>query len=63
MRISAGIAYLDCFRRDLAYAEEIGAKYVLFHVAEVTLRESYTYRYKYTNRQFIVDQGKLLGYV
>lgn len=46
-------AYLDCFRRDLAYAEEIGAKYVVFHVAEVTLRESYTYRYKYTNRQVI----------
>ena len=46
-------AYLDCFRRDLEYAEKIGAKYVVFHVAEVTLRESYTYRYKYTNRQVI----------
>ena len=46
-------AYLDCFRRDLAYAEEIGARYVVFHVAEVTLRESYIYRYKYTNRQVI----------
>ena len=46
-------AYLDCFRRELAFAEEIGAKYVVFHVAEVTLRESYIYRYKYTNRQVI----------
>lgn len=46
-------AYLDCFRRDLDYAEKMGAKYVVFHVAEVTLRESYTYRYKYTNRQVI----------
>ena len=26
---------------------------MVFHVAEVTLRESYTYRYKYTNRQVI----------
>ncbi len=46
-------AYLDPFRRDLEYAEKIGAKYVVFHVNEVTLRESYLYRYKYTNRQVI----------
>ena len=46
-------AYLEPFRRDLAYAEEIGAKYVVFHVSEVTLRESFTYKYKYTDRQVI----------
>ena len=46
-------AYLDCFRKDLAYAEEIGAKYVVFHVSEVTLRESFTYQYKYTDQEVI----------
>ena len=46
-------AYLEPFCRDLAYAEEIGAKYVVFHVSEVTLRESFTYKYKYTDRQVI----------
>lgn len=46
-------AYLNSFRKDLAYAEEIGAKYVVFHVAEVTLRESYTYQYRYNDRQVI----------
>ena len=46
-------AYLDPFRRDLEYAEKVGAKYVVFHVSEVTLRESYLYRYKYSNRKVI----------
>ncbi|MCI6859397.1 MAG: TIM barrel protein [Eubacterium sp.] len=45
--------YLNCLRRDLDYAEKIGAKYVVFHVSEVTLRESYTYQYKYTNEEVI----------
>ena len=46
-------AYLEPFRRDLEYAEKIGAKYVVFHVSEVTLRESFIYHYKYTNRKVI----------
>ena len=46
-------AYLDYFRRDLDYAQKVGAKYVVFHVSEVTLEESFIYRYKYSNRQII----------
>lgn len=46
-------AYLDPFRKDLEYAEKIGAKYVVFHVSEVTLRESFIYRYKYSDREVI----------
>jgi len=46
-------AYLAPFRKDLEYAEKIGARYVVFHVSEVTLRESFLYHYKYTNRQVI----------
>ena len=46
-------AYLQSFRNDLAYAEEIGAKYVVFHVSEVTLRESFFYHYKYKNVEVI----------
>jgi len=42
-------AYLAPFRKDLEYAEKIGDKYVVFHVSEVTLRESFVYHYKYTN--------------
>lgn len=45
--------YLDFLRRDLQYAEKMGAKYVVFHVSEVTLRESYVYQYKYTDEEVI----------
>lgn len=30
-------AYLDCFRKDLKRAEELGVKYVVFHVSEVRI--------------------------
>lgn len=46
-------AYLSCLRKDMEYAEQVGAKYVVFHVSEVTLAESYVYRYHYTDRQVI----------
>lgn len=46
-------AYLDKLRDDLIYAENMGAHYVVFHVAEVTLRESYQYKYRYTDKEVI----------
>lgn len=45
--------YLKSLRADLDYAERMGAKYVVFHVAEVTLRESYLYEYRYTDEEVI----------
>lgn len=45
--------YLNSLRSDLDYAEKMGAKYVVFHVAEVTLRESYLYQYRYTDEEVI----------
>lgn len=45
--------YLNALRSDLAYAEEVGARYVVFHVSEVTLRESYVYQYRYTDEEVI----------
>jgi len=45
--------YLNSLRADLDYAEKMGAKYVVFHVAEVTLRESYIYQYRYTDEEVI----------
>ena len=46
-------AYLSCVRKDLEYAEEVGARYVVFHVSEVTLRESYTFDYRYSDEEVI----------
>lgn len=45
--------YLKVLRDELEYAESIGAKYVVFHVSEVTLRESFLYKYKYTDEEVI----------
>ena len=46
-------AYIEALRADFDYAEEMGAKYVVFHIGEVTLRESYVYEYKYTDEEVI----------
>lgn len=48
-----GSAFIEALRADFDYAEQMGAKYVVFHVAEVTLRESYIYQYKYTDEEVI----------
>lgn len=45
--------YLNILRQNLDYAERMGAKYVVFHVSEVTLRESYLYEYKYTDEEVV----------
>ena len=45
--------YLDALRADMDYAQAMGAKYVVFHVSEVTLRESYVYEYRYTDEEVI----------
>ena len=45
--------YLNSLREDLQYAEEAGAKYVVFHVSEVTLLESFVYQYHYSDEEVI----------
>lgn len=42
---------LDKFRRDLFYAERFGAEYLVFHIAESTVEESFTERYQRTDEQ------------
>lgn len=54
-------AYLEPFRKDLKYAEEIGAKYVVFHVSEVTLRESFVYQYKYSDKEVIDAAAEVIN--
>ena len=44
---------LKKLRKDLEYAEAIGARYVVFHGSEVTLRESFLYEYRYTDEEVI----------
>ena len=53
-------SYLNSLRDDLAYAEQVGAKYVVFHVSEVTLRESYIYKsIRLSCRESLVERAYL----
>ena len=41
------------YQADLARALSIGAKYVVFHVSDVSLEEGYTYRWEHTHEEVI----------
>ena len=42
---------LDKFRRDLFYAKKFGAEYLVFHIAECNVLETYTENYSHTDEQ------------
>lgn len=44
---------LEQYRADLARAKELGAKYVVFHVSDISIEESYTYRWQHTDEEVI----------
>lgn len=45
--------YLNIFRKELECASAIGAKYVVFHVCEVTLLETTTYTSRFSDEEVI----------
>lgn len=54
-------ALLDYFTRDLELAEKAGAKYVVFHVSEVTIQESFTYRFHYRDEEVVDAAAELIN--
>jgi len=50
-RCSSPDDYLGMFRADLALARRLGAKYLVFHVSDVSIEEGYTYRWEHTDRE------------
>ncbi len=44
---------LDIYRKELAFAREQGAAYVVFHVSEASLRESFSFRFSHTDREVV----------
>lgn len=44
------------YRADLKRAAELGPRYVVFHVSDVSIEEGNTYRWEHTNRQ-VLDAG------
>lgn len=44
---------LNLYRADLARARALGARYVVFHMSDVSIEEGYTYRWLHENREVI----------
>ena len=44
---------LEAYRADLERARAMGAKYVVFHVSDVSIEEGYTYRWRHTAEEVI----------
>ncbi|MGM9612694.1 MAG: sugar phosphate isomerase/epimerase family protein [Butyricicoccus sp.] len=49
------------YREDLARARKLGAKYVVFHVSDVSNEEGYTYRWLHTDREVIDASLELMN--
>ena len=52
---------LEQFREDLARAERLGAKYVVFHVSDGSIEEAYTFRWLHTDEEVIDASADLLN--
>lgn len=54
-------ALIKKFQGELDYAQEIGAKYVVFHVCEVKIREAFTYKFDYSDQQVIIEAIEIIN--
>ena len=46
-------ALINKFRENLEFARRVKARYVVFHVCEVKIEESYTYKFAYTDEEVV----------
>ena len=53
--------FLALFRADLSLALRLGARYLVFHVSDVSLEEGYTYRWLHTNRKVLDASLELIN--
>lgn len=44
---------MGIYRDDLERAKSMGARYIVFHVSDVSIEEGYTYRWRHTSREVI----------
>ena len=54
-------ALLALYRADLARARSLGARYVVFHVSDVSIEESYTYRWLHTDEEVIDASAEIIN--
>ena len=53
--------YIAQFRADMDYAKRMGARYVVFHVSDVSIEEGYTHRWEHTDKEVIDASCELLN--
>lgn len=49
------------FKADLRRAEQAGAKYVVFHVSDVSFAETYTYKWRHTDAEIIAAAAEFIN--
>jgi hypothetical protein len=54
-------ALLYAYRRDLDRARSLGAKYVVFHVSDVSIEECYTYRWEHEDSAVIDAAAEIIN--
>ncbi len=54
-------ALIKYFKKELDMAQELGVRYVVFHVSEVTTKETLTYDYHYTDEEIIDETIELVN--
>lgn len=54
-------ALVDFFRKDLELADKIRAEYVVFHISEVKIEESFTYHFSYTDEEVVDAAAELIN--
>lgn len=54
-------ALINRFQRELDEAQQLGARYVVFHVSDVTLEETFTNRYHHTDEEVIDAAAQLVN--
>jgi sugar phosphate isomerase/epimerase len=53
-RSSSPDEFIRMFRRDFGISQKLHARYLVFHVSDVSLEEGYTYRWEHTDR-YVLD--------
>ena len=57
-----GAEYLmEVYRQDLERAKAMGARYVVFHVSDVSIEEGYTYRWRHTSEEVIDGAAEVVN--
>ena len=52
---------LELYRADLERARSLGAKYVVFHVSDVSIEEGYTYRWLHTDEEVLDASAEIIN--